>query len=116
MLEIAAMEAEAAATLIELHWLGAVCLMARVSGQAKQQVLLAFRANGLGSHAVAARTLEEFRVRGWVEFRDGARGDGRERVVYLSEKGREVLRQCLAEEAKRLSPPRDSPAANTSAR
>ncbi len=88
--------------LIELQWLGAACLLARVSGQAKQQVMLAFRTNGLGSHAVAARTLEEFRLRGWLEVRDGARGDGRERVLYLSDKGRDMLRQCLEEESRRL--------------
>ena len=55
----------------------------------------------------AARLLEEFRLRGWIEIRDGARGDGRERVVYLSEKGRGLLRQCLEEEARRLNPPPD---------
>ena len=106
MPELLGTELETAAAVIELQWLGAACLLSRVSGQAKQQVLLAFRAHGLGSHAVAARTLEEFRVRGWLEVRDGARGDGRERVVYLSEKGRELLRQCLEEEARRLNPPR----------
>ncbi|MFM7067141.1 MAG: hypothetical protein ACKO0U_09995 [Gammaproteobacteria bacterium] len=95
---------EATPPLIELQWLGAVCLLARVSGQAKQQVMLAFRTHGLGSHAVAARTLEEFRVRGWLEVRDGARGDGRERVLYLSPRGKELLRRCLEEEA-RLNPP-----------
>lgn len=107
MLESLGMDVEMAAAVIDLQWLGAACLLSRVSGQAKQQVMLAFRTNGLGSHAVAARTLEEFRVRGWIEVRDGARGDGRERVIYLSEKGRDLLRQCLEEEARRLNPPRD---------
>lgn len=100
------MDMEVAIGFIDLQWLGPACLLARVSGQAKQQVMLAFRTNGLGSHAVAARTLEEFRVRGWIEVRDGARGDGRERVIFLSDKGRELLRQCLEEEVQRLNPPR----------
>ena len=107
MLEATGMDVEMAAAAIELQWLGAACLLSRVSGQAKQQVMLALRAHGFGSHAVAARLLEEFRLRGWIEIRDGARGDGRERVVYLSEKGRGLLRQCLEEEARRLNPPRD---------
>ncbi|MEY4378039.1 MAG: hypothetical protein RJB26_2589 [Pseudomonadota bacterium] len=92
---------------MELRWIAAACLLARHSGQAKQQVMLAFRTNGLGSHAVAGRTLGEFRVRGWLEVRDGARGDGRERVLYLSEKGRECLRRALEAETLQVSLLRD---------
>jgi DNA-binding PadR family transcriptional regulator len=92
---------------MDLRWLAAACLLARHSGQAKQQVMLAFRTNGLGSHAVAGRTLREFRVRGWLEVRDGARGDRRERVLYLSEKGRECLRRALEAETLLVSLLRD---------
>jgi DNA-binding PadR family transcriptional regulator len=88
---------------MELRWLAAACLLARHSGQPKQQVMLAFRTNGLGSHAVSGRTLREFRVRGWLEVRDGARGDGRERVLYLSAKGRESLRRALEAETMLVS-------------
>lgn len=88
---------------MDLCWLTAACLLARHSGQAKQQVMMAFRTNGLGSHAVAGRTLREFRVRGWLEVRDGARGDGRERVLYLSAKGRESLRRALEAETLLVS-------------
>ena len=98
---------EAPAAEMELRWLGAACLLARHSGQAKQQVMLAFRTNGLGSHSVAERTLGEFRVRGWLEVRDGARGDGRERVLYLSAKGRECLRRSLEAETLLVSLLRD---------
>jgi hypothetical protein len=99
--------AVAPAAEMELHWLAAACLLARHSGQAKQQVMLAFRTHGLGSHAVAGRTLSEFRVRGWLEVRDGARGDGRERVLYLSAKGRECLRRALEAETLLVSLLRD---------
>jgi len=92
---------------MDLRWLAAACLLARHSGQAKQQVMLAFRTNGLGSHAVAGRTMREFRVRGWLEVRDGARGDGRERVLYLSAKGRECLRRALEAETLLVSLLRD---------
>jgi len=88
---------------MELRWLAAVCLLARHSGQPKQQVMLAFRTNGLGSHAVSGRMLREFRVRGWLEVRDGARGDGRERVLYLSAKGRESLQRALEAETMLVS-------------
>jgi len=98
---------EALVADMELRWLAAACLLSRHSGQAKQQVMLAFRTNGLGSHAVAGRTLREFRVRGWLEVRDGARGDGRERVLYLSAKGRESLRRALEAEALLVSLLRD---------
>lgn len=83
---------------MELCWLAAACLLSRHSGQAKQQVMLAFRTNGLGSHAVAGRALREFRVRGWLDVREGARGDRRERVLFLSAKGRECLRRALEAE------------------
>ncbi len=98
---------EAPTAEMELRWLAAACLLAHHSGQAKQQVMMAFRTNGLGSHAVAGRTLREFRVRGWLEVRDGARGDGRERVLYLSAKGRESLRRALAAESLLVSLLRD---------
>ena len=94
---------EAPAAEMDLCWLAAACLLARHSGQPKQQVMMAFRINGLGSHAVAGRTLREFRVRGWLEVRDGARGDGRERVLYLSAKGRESLRRALEAESLLVS-------------
>jgi hypothetical protein len=99
--DFAGMEAPVAG--MELRWLAAACLLSHHSGQAKQQVMLAFRTHGLGSHAVAGRTLREFRVRGWLEVRDGARGDGRERVLDLSAKGRESLRRALEAETLLVS-------------
>ncbi len=92
-----------AGLIMDVRWLAAGCILARHSGQAKQQILSAFRTGGVGSHAVASRVLNEFYLRGWIEVREGARGDGREKIFSLSSRGQVALRNALAEEALRLT-------------
>ena len=88
-----------AVVAMDVRWLAAACILARHSGEAKQQILSAFRTGGVGSDVVGKIVLNEFYRRGWVEVHEGARGDGREKIFSLSSRGQGALRNALTEAA-----------------
>ena len=94
---------DVAPAAMEVRWLAAACLLARHTGESKQQILSAFRTGGVGSHAVASRVLNDFYLNGWIEVREGARGDGREKIFFLSARGQAALRAALIEETSRVT-------------